>query len=865
MEEAVRVLFHELAALPAAERARILAERQVEPEICRELESLWAYDTPDDGAFTACLSETAAEMLGIEQTERCGPYRLVRLLGSGGMGDVYLAEREGEIRQTVAVKLMRAGVRRPGWQERFLRERQLLASLHHASIVHVIDAGHTDSGRPFLVMEYVAGDPIDAYASRIPVRERLALFARVCEAVAYAHRRLVIHRDLKPSNILVDESGQPKLLDFGIAKLLDETNDLTRTAERLLTPDYASPEQLGGDVQTTATDIYSLGAVLYNLLTGESPGELRRHAMPYASRLNPEMPADLDFVLQKAMRPEPEERYASAETFAADVQAVLASRPVAARAEDKWYRARKFLRRYSLPLAALALVIVSLAAGLFIANRERIKAERRFAQLQQLSNKVFELDKAIRDLPGSTEARQRLVAASLGYLEGLAKDASGDVELTREVAEGYWRVAGIQGVPTEFNLGEPAEAGRNLEKASKLLDRVLAVRPRDRKGLLDAASVAHDRMILAQEDHRDDEAQAHARRAAQYLEAFLGQGSTSEGERDRAAVIFSNIALADINMHLYAQAMPFARRTVQIARTLKKSREVRLSQGLSLLANSLRFQGELEAALQSIRQARQAADNAVYPSEAARMFGIYGVLLREGMILGEDGGVNLGRPDEAIVPLQQAFDLVEAAAGKDPHDAVSRDRVANCGRPLANILRHSDPPKALAIYDLAIHRLGEIRQSIPVRRDRAMLLADSSYALRGLHRPAEAKRRIDEALALLKSTGDYPAQAIAFDSAVYVAVCALADHDAATGSRQSAIRIYETVLQKTVPASAFADFRDTPKLSQLYESLTNLYRAAGESAKADKMQAKRLALWRHWDRQLPNNSFVHRELLAAIR
>jgi serine/threonine protein kinase len=193
----------------------------------------------------------------------CGPYRLIRLLGSGGMGAVYLAERsDGEIQQKVAVKLLRADAHRPAWRARFLKERQLLASLHHPSIVHVIDAGHTDDGRPYLVMEYVEGTPIDVYAAGIEMRERLSLFLRVCEGVSHAHGHLIIHRDLKPANILVDASGQPKLLDFGIAKLLDETGDATQTVERLLTPNYASPEQVRGDSQTTATDVYSLGAVL---------------------------------------------------------------------------------------------------------------------------------------------------------------------------------------------------------------------------------------------------------------------------------------------------------------------------------------------------------------------------------------------------------------------------------------------------------------------------------------------------------------------------------------------------------------------------------------------------------------------------
>src|SRR5439155_64042 len=201
-------------------------------------------------------------------------YRLIRRLGSGGMGEVYLAERDdGEIQQQVAIKMLRAGADRPAWQERFLRERQLLSYLNHPSVARLFDAGHTESAQPYLVMEYVEGVPIDVSAEGKSLREQLTLFLKICEGVAHAHRHLIIHRDLKPSNILVDPSGQPKLLDFGIAKLLDETSDQTKTVERLLTPGYASPDQMRGGIQTTATDVYSLGAVLDKMLTGRSPHE----------------------------------------------------------------------------------------------------------------------------------------------------------------------------------------------------------------------------------------------------------------------------------------------------------------------------------------------------------------------------------------------------------------------------------------------------------------------------------------------------------------------------------------------------------------------------------------------------------------
>lgn len=285
MNSEVRNLFHELVDLSPGERERLLAERRIGPELRAEVESLLSFDSTDVQCLTQCVSSAAGEVLQSEdgpEVSACGPYRLLRLLGSGGMGDVYLAERiDGEIQQKVAIKLLGAGGHRPVSRDRFLKERQFLASLNHPSIVHVIDAGHTTGGRPYLVMEYVEGVPIDVYAAAIEPRDRLTLFLRVCDGVSHAHQRLIIHRDLKPSNILVDASGQPKLLDFGIAKLMDETGDATRTIERVLTPNYASPEQLRGTTQTTATDVYSMGAVPYKMLTGRSP---TRIGIPHVAR-----------------------------------------------------------------------------------------------------------------------------------------------------------------------------------------------------------------------------------------------------------------------------------------------------------------------------------------------------------------------------------------------------------------------------------------------------------------------------------------------------------------------------------------------------------------------------------------------------
>ncbi|HXP85396.1 MAG TPA: serine/threonine-protein kinase [Bryobacteraceae bacterium] len=841
-----------------------------------------------------------------------GAYTLVSLLGQGGMGSVWLAERsDGRFERQAAVKFLSIALAGGGGAERFKREGSILGRLAHPHIGALLDAGVTPAGQPYLVLEHVEGEHIDRDCDqrRLDVEARVRLFLDVLAAVAHAHANLIVHRDIKPSNVLVSNDGQVKLLDFGIAKLLESDGQagaatlLTREGGGALTPQYAAPEQVTGGPVTTATDVYSLGVLLYLLLTGQHPAgpgphstadlvkaivdtESRRLSDVVApntadaegittnaasrattpAKLRRSLRGDLDTIVAKALKKNPQERYGSVIAFADDLRRYLKHEPITARPDTIAYRARKFLRRNWLPVAVTAAVIVALSASLYEINRQRVIAERRFAQLRQLSNKVFDFDKAIRNLPGSTQARQSLVSASLEYLEGLAADARGNLDLAREVGEGYWRVGRVQGVPTELNLGERAKAEVSLKKADELIDSVLASRPNDRTALLRSAAIAQDRMILAQEEHRNADAVAFARKAASRMDALLLRNDVQDSDLRDATGLYGNLALAYINMHLYAQAVPYAERTVELARSLP-SGQYRVAEGLSLVANALRYQGDLEGALQAIQEARKIAEHAAYENETQRMIDMYGVLLRQGLILGEDGGVNLGRPADAIEPLQKAFQMVEAAAGKDPNDSASRGRVGNSGNWLGNILRHRDRQRALAVYDLAIRRLGEVPNSLPARRDQAMLLANSSYPLRRLHRAAEAKQRIEAALAILKETKDYPAERIKLDSVAYVASCALADYEAEEGDPHHAARLYEQLLGQVMAAKPepLTDLRDAPRMSGLYEALTVLYRRTGETAKAESTEAGRLELWRQWDRKLPNNAFIRRQLQAASR
>ncbi len=390
MNARVKELFHELADLDPGARARYFAEHEIDEETRAQVEELLAFDGGATTMLERGIGDAASRALPQLEGQgwRCGPYSLLELIGRGGMGAVYLAERvDGEVKQQVAVKLLPPGAGDP-LRERFLQERQILASLVHPNIARMLDAGRADHGQPFLAMEYVEGRPIDVFAAGFSARQKITLFLKVCSAVSYLHRNLIVHRDLKPSNILVTADGEPKLLDFGIAKILDLATDATLTNMRMMTPDYASPEQVMGGRISTATDIYSLGALLYQLLTGKPAHEFTEHSaqaiamvvtgreVTRPSKWSPDLKGDLDFILLKALRKDPQERYATVEQFAEDLHAFLESRTVRVRSGNGWYRARKFVRRYWIPVSTAAVVVTSLATGLGAALWEAHIARR---------------------------------------------------------------------------------------------------------------------------------------------------------------------------------------------------------------------------------------------------------------------------------------------------------------------------------------------------------------------------------------------------------------------------------------------------------------------------------------------------------
>jgi serine/threonine protein kinase len=490
-----------------------------------------AADMMERCAADLALSRLDADIDGAKTGTRIGPYRILREIGRGGMGAVYLAERDDEhYRQQVAIKLIKPGLGGDVIRRRFRNEMQILAELNHSNIARLFDAGETVDGLPYLVMEYVEGSPINLYCEehQLSIEQRLKLFSTVCAAVQYAHQHLVIHRDIKPGNILVTSDGLPKLVDFGIAKLLEHgtfASDLTATAMSFMTPQYASPEQMRGESVSTATDVYSLGVVLYELLSGRLPyrfksrmphelaqaicdqdperpsvavakedGEARRLQ---TAKLRKRLHGDLDNIVLMAMRKEPQRRYGTAEQFAEDIQRHLNGLPVRARHDTFTYRAGKFIRRQKIGVAAAAVVALTLLVGIItttwqarVARAERARSESRFNEVRQLANSiVFEVHDAVVNLPGSTPARSLIVQRGLKYLDSLAKDAAGDRGLQRELAAAYEKLGAVQYTPSVAHLGDLPGALESHRKAAALREALVSADPSNsdyRRDLLDS-------------------------------------------------------------------------------------------------------------------------------------------------------------------------------------------------------------------------------------------------------------------------------------------------------------------------------------------------------------------------------------------
>lgn len=656
---------------PDARARRLEQIGQTEPGLKDYVEALLRSAASGSGVLERAIEDAAqgvvseASFIGQE----VGPYRLLRELGRGGMGAVYLAERvDGQFEQQVAIKLMLAGALNPKIVERFRTERQILARLDHPNIARLFDGGTTAEGLPYFVMEHVAGEPIDVYCDRRRLRthERLALFRTVCSAVESAHRQLVVHRDLKPWNILVTDEGAPKLLDFGIAKLVEPDDSraaVTMAGERAMTLEYASPEQVRGEPVSTATDVYALGLLLYELLTGRRAHRLTSSQPTEVERvvceMTPERPStvvtqefdesedgrgagtctsaeevsearctdpaklkrhlvgDLDNIVLQALRKEPERRYASVGEFSDDVRRHLEGLPVRAH-EDSWsYRTQKFVRRHRWALAAAALIVLSLVAGLVgttiqarRANREALRAE----EVSEFLVNLLELSDPEKAQGREVTVREVLDRAALRIESELGRQPELQATLQTMIGRLY------------LQLGQYKDSEAQLREAWQRRQSLLGA---------DHADVGETLELLASAlvgQGRFEDAVEEARRSLEIRRAALGANSSEtaeslgvlglvqqkRGEFDRAresyeealaiktelfgedhvdiARIGTNFAYSEIEAGRLGRAEELQRHAVEIWRRQGAGKSLHLASALAALSGPLMLKESLDDA-----------------------------------------------------------------------------------------------------------------------------------------------------------------------------------------------------------------------------------------------------------------------------
>ncbi len=755
--------FQALLGASSGRRAEALARLAAEDaQLAAELAAWLAAEEADAAAWLerpAVLGlETEEETGGATALpERVGPWRLVEEIGRGGMGRVFLGRRDdGAFEQTVAIKLVRAELASDLLRRRFLAERRILAGLVHPHIAHLIDGGATPDGVPYLVLEHVAGEPIDRYCERqaLSVEARLRLFLVVCGAVDFAHRKLVLHRDIKPGNVLVDETGAPKLLDFGIAKLLEASSaeeageDWTVGGMRPLTPDWASPEQLRGDPLTTASDVYSLGLLLQHLLLS-SPGIDRRT-----------LRGDLQRIVARALAPEVDRRYGTVGELAADLDRYLSGQPVSAHPPSLRYRLGKLIRRHRAAFAGAAVATVGLLVGTAVSLRQahlaevqRLRAERRLADVRRLANVVlFDLHGALENVPGAMPARRLLVDTALRYLDDLAAEAGDEPALLEELSVAYERVAEIQGMPGWPSEGRTGDALASFRRSLALV----------RRGR--AAALSHPIAGTAGSDLDASEARLLVR-IGSVLAARGDTGAALARHREALGLLMRHVAAA-----------PSTRSRLALAQA-----QVAVGDDLWELGDVPAAAARYREALATSRAA-VAGDSASMP--AARQVGV--VEQRLG-----DAAAEVGDGRQAMVHHAASLAVDRALADRYPDDVeIRRDLGTDLSRLGVDQTRWGSAAQALALHQEARHLrealLAAEPQDARAAEDAAESRLEVGKALGALGRDAEAKREIAEGIQTLRTLSARDPRNARWRDALASALVTRAEVEARLGDRGTA-------------------------------------------------------------------------------
>lgn len=739
----VSEIFQHAVELSAAERGPYLAEACRGDEPLRvEVEELLRADEDANGRLDCAVIAAArkyqenppAAGSGGLVGRRVGPWKIVREIGEGGMGAVYEAVREDEPARSVAIKFIAGGLETTEALERFRVERQALAALHHPNIAALLNGGTSEDGRPYIVMEYIEGQPLLDYCREraLPVAERLRLFCALCAAVHHAHQRLVLHRDIKPANVLVDSEGTPKLLDFGIAKFLSHemasgTSPRTLTLMRRLTPEYASPEQIRGEPLTTASDVYSLGVLLYELLTYRSPYQTAGHsiaeieravcqqeparlskAVAGDARLRRELAGDLENIVAMALRKEARRRYSSAQMLADDIGRYLRGLPVSARDDTLFYLAGKLVRRNKLAAAAFALLAVSVAVGWTLTIRQARRTEARFRDVRELANVMLrEIPQDIRNLPGSVPVRAKIVRIALGYLDNLSRDSSGDLGIQFELAQAYDRVGDAQGDPQGPNLGQYSAALSSYNRALALTQAVS--KQRRTFQVLNTLAWLHLKIgdlqwrtgnsVLALANYQD--ALHVAAQARDELKEPRGYNIEREGRQRVARALLARRRLTE--------ALETAQSAVEAAEEYaRREPGDRSSNGIAVArmvyGDVLGVTGRLQQSRAAYQDAVDRLERAVAgkPGQWPVLEDLADAYRRLGDLLGAPIYFHFGEAEAAEAYLTEALRIEQSFARHDPESAQARARLSLAWRRLGSVQRQKKPEAAEANYAQAI-------------------------------------------------------------------------------------------------------------------------------------------------------------------
>jgi tetratricopeptide (TPR) repeat protein len=925
----IEEVFHQAAELSPQARVAFLDEAcATDASLRKEVETLLAQEPGQSierailGVAKAFSNETSAAQVG----RRIGPYRLVQMIGVGGMGAVYKAVRDDDqYEKQVAVKLIKRGMDTDSILQRFRHERQILATLEHPYIARLLDGGTTEDGLPFLIMEYIDGQPIIHYCDENTrsVRERLILFRQVCEALQYAHRNLVVHRDIKPSNILVTANSIPKLLDFGIAKLLHPESSqyqMTQTigVGGMLTPDYASPEQLRGEAVSTSTDIYSLGIVLYELLTGQRPYDFKSYSLQEIEKIitatQPEKPSsiiehtnesrrirkqltgDLDNIALMALRKEPERRYSSVEQFSDDIKRHLEGRTIIARKDTVVYRAGKFVKRHKLGLAAVAMVILSLIGGIVTAlyqakraDEQAKRAENRYQQVRKLANTfLFDLHDKIQDLPGSTEAREMVAKTAVEYLDSLAKDSEDDPKLQMELAEAYQKVGDVQGNPWGPNLGHANEAKESYQKSVTMAEKVAA--RNSETEFLRILAAGYFKLGALQSETGDKSGSGKTLSKSLTVAETISQRSESEMDLILVGNILTRMGDVQLDTGDASGALQTYRRMLKLME--KRAMKFPSDDAQASLATAHAHVGESQAGLVDLQGAIESYGQSLFlleplvekhPTNPSYLRFLRVVHTWLGHLSGNSIFINQGDTATAIQHFKKAVAISEQMTAMDPKNVRARHDLAIDNGNLADLLSDSDPARAAMLHRKALEITDELLKTSP---NEFIFLVRRAYFLRGLGGDLQHLNDTRGAQEILLRAQDTYQLVTARDPSntevqrdEHVCLTKLGDVFMEAGDFESALKQYQQILVKAQQSTAArpSDMNAQWQLADSYSNFGNYYatiatqRKNAVPARVEAWQQAResyqrsLDIWNDWPKRAVSSIFNTTKRKKAVR